>query len=929
MKKKIALLLAFTMLLSLVPTNVFGQIPVPIPQPAVVPNINRDGGWYVGLSNTLDHYLSGGDRISRDGSAFVRNLNFLAANYGVFGRVTTVQALVNLTNSRSWLTDYRVIDDSAFAGNGEAAKDRMMPAGFGDGDIIFFERQESGGSSMSVLLLDDGGPANTRRGVLIIEVDGTDGLPNHLGVSMPVQYVTGTHRTNAVEFRIVEGMGIPRQTIPIANARTTDFTFYYDGDIYSFNTRITLRDPIQIREQIAGAFHTYVPANLADAGWSFDAWRVNLNLVERGFAWSRAVVEDVEISPHLGTLGIGTVGNTLREEVREVGRDRNRQFSFDFRLPDIGALNTGRFPDILEIEGLTIVADDNARTGDVRVEVVLSRVLTRGNEFRIEELDYGTVTVARFAHEGIVLQLDEDEDIDDYWLMSGRREWDWNSYSAGFGATSTPAAMGYPWDAVIPESPEPFYHRTARVLLTENVPGSLPFTGLAETMFSFGEGIQVLGVRLETNDAEFVNEAAREYDETHWFIDGREASREGPLDVLVRRNSVSIRPEIGREERRREIAEIWATFYISVQAQYEALYGDEIAVTVSGRAIGDQFEQSVVCAHAWDPITVTTNVQVLDEQVDAAFGRLRFAPINDIVIHETEAGALRRGTQLWIGVEGGVSLAWNASDLISLSASTVTTDGDSGLRVSRPVMDQRGVFVTIERESDEDPGTITFSNAQISGAVVPNWEYDIIVAGDAVADNFGVSEFAWAGPTFGGGRFTRIGHGLFAVEPYPTPAFRFEGADIFMQQPPQPEPPQENLPPRAVTLFEGMNHRTTDGEQLMAPLFLLLPNLERPDVSTSYVMMRVVADVLGLDWHWEPSTQSARFTDGTTEVIFTHESSTAMVNGVPMEIRASGLRADARIINGRFFVPIAFFRYIFNADVAWNAESRSVTLTAR
>jgi len=54
-----------------------------------------------------------------------------------------------------------------------------------------------------------------------------------------------------------------------------------------------------------------------------------------------------------------------------------------------------------------------------------------------------------------------------------------------------------------------------------------------------------------------------------------------------------------------------------------------------------------------------------------------------------------------------------------------------------------------------------------------------------------------------------------------------------------------------------------------------------------------------------------------------------MVNGTPMEIRASGLRADARIINDRMFIPIAFFRYIFDADVSWNDATRSVTVAAR
>ena len=174
-------------------------------------------------------------------------------------------------------------------------------------------------------------------------------------------------------------------------------------------------------------------------------------------------------------------------------------------------------------------------------------------------------------------------------------------------------------------------------------------------------------------------------------------------------------------------------------------------------------------------------------------------------------------------------------------------------------------------------------------------------------------------------------HGFFAEEPYQTPAFRFEGADIFFSPPAAPEVPMtpQAPAPRTVTLFEGMNHRTAAGVELTAPLFMLIPNESNPDYSTSYVMMRVVADVLGLDYEWTPSTNSATFSDGTTTVVFTRDSATAMVNGVPTEIRASGLPANAKIINDRFFVPIAFFRYIFNADVTWNNANRTVTLSAR
>lgn len=144
------------------------------------------------------------------------------------------------------------------------------------------------------------------------------------------------------------------------------------------------------------------------------------------------------------------------------------------------------------------------------------------------------------------------------------------------------------------------------------------------------------------------------------------------------------------------------------------------------------------------------------------------------------------------------------------------------------------------------------------------------------------------------------------------------GQSIAATSPPLIKPP--------VTFFEGMDHITSDGERLLAPVFRFVTNSADPNYVSSYVMARVVADILNLGWNWNAETRTATFSDETTAVSFTNESSYAQVNGIARPITASGLPADARIIEGRFFVPIAFFSEIFPVDVQWNNADRTVTV---
>jgi len=542
-----------------------------------------------------------------------------------------------------------------------------------------------------------------------------------------------------------------------------------------------------------------------------------------------------------------------------------------------------------------------------------------------------TFTAARFGSLGLEFFVHEDHDVEDHWLRSGAMEWDIQAPAAGVLAHN----RGY----VVAGSPNPDYHRVVRTVLRETVPGSLPATGAHPTVFSFDEGIQILGARFWTNDADFIAEDNDISDAEVWF-DGISAG-DNYLNASITRNQLTIRPEIGDSGRRNTIAEIQIEFYVSVQPNFEDLFGAPIEVTVESGTVEAPFEETLVVAYAWDPITAATTVVTVDDgDIEAAFGLIRAVPVSNIVITEVEAGVLIAGTRLWVGVEGGISRGWGSADHISLGATHVTTN-DPNLQLSPVRLDSHGAYVEVIRGSRYDGATITFHGVAVSGRVLSDTQYNIVVGGDAVAANW--EEFAWVHGQ-GIGSLTRGSmHGFFADEPYQVPAFSFEGSDLALVGPPPviqtpsgPQPPiGQTFGP--VTFFTHSSHQLRDGDTVTAPVFMLVPNITNPGFMTSYVSARVVADVAGWPWGNGFSTfegSTAIFSDGVNTIEFTDGSTTAVINGVPTPITAGGLGADARIVQGRMFVPISFFNLPnvpMPISVRWNpyvtAAERSITIT--
>ena len=133
------------------------------------------------------------------------------------------------------------------------------------------------------------------------------------------------------------------------------------------------------------------------------------------------------------------------------------------------------------------------------------------------------------------------------------------------------------------------------------------------------------------------------------------------------------------------------------------------------------------------------------------------------------------------------------------------------------------------------------------------------------------------------------------------------------------------------TLSANSSHMTRDGEMLAAPIFRLEPFAPNRQFSTSYVMVRVIADILGLEWSFNPATNQATFSGYNAQnqyitMVLTINSSTMLVNGASRDVRASAGVVPAISRNGRLFVPVLVFQEVYGVTIRWDGATQSVTV---
>jgi len=128
----------------------------------------------------------------------------------------------------------------------------------------------------------------------------------------------------------------------------------------------------------------------------------------------------------------------------------------------------------------------------------------------------------------------------------------------------------------------------------------------------------------------------------------------------------------------------------------------------------------------------------------------------------------------------------------------------------------------------------------------------------------------------------------------------------------------------AAALIEQMY---ADAEALEAGSVIVKNNLikfEAPPYikgGKTLVPMRAIAEELGAEVSYDPDTQSVTITKDGMVVVLTINSSTATVDGAPVEIGAS-----ADITCGRTYVPLRFLAETFGLDVNWDEENEVIDI---
>ena len=441
---------------------------------------------------------------------------------------------------------------------------------------------------------------------------------------------------------------------------------------------------------------------------------------------------------------------------------------------------------------------------------------------------------------------------------------------------------------------------TARVLLTENVPAVLGL-GLGHPItFTFPEGVQPVSVRYRL----YGNNG---FGWTDWLTRGAGTG----MHASFAGNNVTIRHDVQSSTQARELQ---VEFRVSVEAGFEARYGDTIEVRVDGSGAARLTENYVDVAEVWDPVTVTVGEPVGVEFVGRD-NNIPRTPIGDIVITETRYGALAAGDDLWIYVARQfLPRPWD----ITLIAGDILVDEASGLSVqvvrnhrinsagNEHMLLQLTVLTSSHTEGEE--GRITLSGSEIFGLVYQDEIYYLAVTGNAIAENHRfVANHNRVVPNL-------VQHGAFDTMPY--------GGRLLVEI-----LPDDGTPPvtgRANSLEGVVFSPTVAVAGVLPPV--MWERLDGMTHAAGFLAARSFAYVVGADivlwddgtreaiiagWNYQGEWVSVLLTQGSTIAIIT-------TDGVAVEVdiaEYAGQSGPAGTLtpifrNNRIYLPA---RFLFNA----------------
>ncbi|MCL2604239.1 MAG: hypothetical protein FWD90_07155 [Defluviitaleaceae bacterium] len=181
-------------------------------------------------------------------------------------------------------------------------------------------------------------------------------------------------------------------------------------------------------------------------------------------------------------------------------------------------------------------------------------------------------------------------------------------------------------------------------------------------------------------------------------------------------------------------------FQFDVEPGYEANVGTDIEIAIAGSALGalnpgDPIQ--FVVAKAVDPVTVERVDDVAAATVSGMMNLIEPTAVSNFVLTENFAGALRANSTISVRMAGGLE---GFGALLTAPTATVT---NNTIRLAGPVRSGTGAntvytWTVLTQTAGAQRAEITFSNMFVAaGFVLPSVPYYISIGGSTIAPNVG------------------------------------------------------------------------------------------------------------------------------------------------------------------------------------------------
>jgi hypothetical protein len=446
--------------------------------------------------------------------------------------------------------------------------------------------------------------------------------------------------------------------------------------------------------------------------------------------------------------------------------------------------------------------------------------------------------------------------------------------------------------------------------------------------------------------------------------------------ITVNTKEVRIDPLLTYYTNVNQRREIEVQLQVSVEAGYVGK-GYDPALMLALEGTNDYSVDEILVANISDPITVTIEDQPESVAVEGAYDAWQ-SPVGNVIITENKAGALAHNTELWMYVTGGrqidLNLEANPVAEINTEVSGFQLYNGQTLHHSYGNFFLNGMRYNVQRPSGlgntTEAAEIIISDVEITGQLYPSAEYQIVVSGNAVADNdytVWTNESALVAPLANpSSQFvtdrTRAQSGIFDEAPYAIEAIKWDDTTgptsepAPVEEPPvvvAPEPTPAPAPvvpaptpapiviptPEPVRLPQTYNQYSQaydeQGRQYNSMVMAAATN----GVGFSGISPRAFADYIGGTTSWDAATSQAtivgKAADGSdVTVVLGLGNTSATINGVAYDIAEyndhpgypAGSIMPFQPGNNRIYLPIRFLCNAFKVEFTWDELTKSVTL---